>query len=179
MTSHTPGPWIADPDDRPGMEWNIHVVQADSPDNRICFMTSNGPSEANARLIAAAPDLLAALTTLVAHSGYTNLNDAELELEHRLGNGFAPILQAARAAIAKGVATMTDFPAYYALKSLLGGNPDSNYRVIYRGSDHKVVCVFNREMRAWSAGDNHLLNVCLTALLADAAKSKEKPNEQP
>ena len=101
MTSHTPGPWIADPDDRPGMEWNIHVVQADSPDNRICFMTSNGPSRANARLIAAAPDLLAALSALVVHSGYTHMTETELEGEHRQGNGFALILLAARAAIAK------------------------------------------------------------------------------
>lgn len=60
MSKHTPGPWMTDPDDREGMEWNIHIVQADAPDNRICFMASDGP-EANANLIAAAPDMLAAL----------------------------------------------------------------------------------------------------------------------
>jgi hypothetical protein len=40
-----------DHDDREGMEWNIHIVIAENPDNRICFMTSDGPSEANAALI--------------------------------------------------------------------------------------------------------------------------------
>jgi hypothetical protein len=65
LTAHTPGPWRADPDDRDGMEWNIHIVQTASPDQRICFMTSNGPVEANARLIAAAPKMLEALRTII------------------------------------------------------------------------------------------------------------------
>ena len=30
MTEHTPGPWRLDFDDRPGMEWNIHVVLVDN-----------------------------------------------------------------------------------------------------------------------------------------------------
>ena len=47
----TPRPWAIDPDDRPGMEWNIHIAQADDLNRRIAFMTSNGPSEANAALI--------------------------------------------------------------------------------------------------------------------------------
>lgn len=66
----TPGPWILDPDERPGMEWNIHVVEASNPDNRICFMASNGPNEANARLISAAPDLLAALKEAARYVEY-------------------------------------------------------------------------------------------------------------
>lgn len=53
-TQHTPGPWEHD-----GPPHNIIVWS--SPENRICFLTSDGPTEANARLIAAAPDLLAAL----------------------------------------------------------------------------------------------------------------------
>lgn len=60
----TPGPWAVDPDDRPGMEWNNHIVQADNPHIRICFMTSNGPSD-NARLIAAAPSLADAARPIV------------------------------------------------------------------------------------------------------------------
>jgi hypothetical protein len=51
MAKHTPAPWVADPDDRDGMEWNIHVVEAARPHMRICFMTSDGPSEANAAFI--------------------------------------------------------------------------------------------------------------------------------
>lgn len=69
-TEHTPGPWAVDPDDRPGMEWNNHIVQQASPHIAICFMTHSGKrdnseAEANARLIASAPELLAALDLLV------------------------------------------------------------------------------------------------------------------
>ncbi len=59
MSKHTPGPWSLSYDDRPNMEWNIHVVVQDQPHLAVCFMTSDGPSEANAKLIAAAPALLA------------------------------------------------------------------------------------------------------------------------
>lgn len=67
--AHTPGPWAIDRDDRPGMAWNNHIVQADRPHMAICFMTHSGRAdnsecEANARLIAAAPDLLEALEGL-------------------------------------------------------------------------------------------------------------------
>jgi hypothetical protein len=51
MAEHTPTPWYADEDSREGMEWNIHIVQHDNPNNRVCFMTSDGPSEANAAFI--------------------------------------------------------------------------------------------------------------------------------
>ena len=59
---HTPGPWSFDgPPDN-------HIVWSDS-ENRVCFLAhSNGANEArdtaNARLIAAAPELLGALTNL-------------------------------------------------------------------------------------------------------------------
>lgn len=45
---------------------NLHVVDADDPNMRVCFLTSDGPTERRARLIAAAPDLLEALTELLA-----------------------------------------------------------------------------------------------------------------
>lgn len=47
---HTPGPWTWD-----GPPDNIIVWS--SPEDRVCFLTSNGPTEANARLIALAPEL--------------------------------------------------------------------------------------------------------------------------
>lgn len=60
--AHTPGPWRVDIDPRPGMEWNREVV-ADGL--TICFMAHSNlrapeRDEANACLVAAAPDLLAA-----------------------------------------------------------------------------------------------------------------------
>lgn len=55
MSGYTPGPWRYD-----GPR-NNKIVWGGGPDNRICFLTSDGPTEANARLIAASPELLEAL----------------------------------------------------------------------------------------------------------------------
>ena len=66
----TPGPWFVSEDPRDGMEWNRHIATDEAGENRICFM-ANGRDErdeefaANARLIAAAPDLRLALSALV------------------------------------------------------------------------------------------------------------------
>lgn len=66
----TPGDWAVDPDDRPGMAWNNHIVQAADPNFAICFMTHDGTpanrrGQANARLICelrnALPALLSAM----------------------------------------------------------------------------------------------------------------------
>jgi hypothetical protein len=64
ISKHTPGPWSFD-----GPAHNIHVREAARPEMRICFMTSDGPARANARLIAAAPDMLAALRDMRHHFG--------------------------------------------------------------------------------------------------------------
>jgi len=61
--SHTPGPWTI-----AGRETALEVVEARRSRMRVCFLTSDGPCEANAHLIAAAPDLLAALKAVVAIS---------------------------------------------------------------------------------------------------------------
>ncbi len=55
LIGHTPGPWSFD-----GPAHNV-IVWGPEADQRVCFMTSDGAAEANARLISAAPDLLAAL----------------------------------------------------------------------------------------------------------------------
>ncbi|RZN19501.1 hypothetical protein [Bradyrhizobium sp. Leo121] len=47
----SPGPWALEPDHRPGMEWNIHIVLEENPDMRVCFMSTGPQSEANAELI--------------------------------------------------------------------------------------------------------------------------------
>jgi hypothetical protein len=70
MTEHTPGPWTIEEygdDDAPAL-----IIHRDS-ETRVCFMATPGSHgdpakiEADAKLIAAAPDLLAALRGLVEH----------------------------------------------------------------------------------------------------------------
>lgn len=57
----SPGPWIAE-----GPPSNIHIVQADAPHMRVCFLTSNGPTVANAAVLAASWDMLAILKEIVS-----------------------------------------------------------------------------------------------------------------
>lgn len=70
MSKATPGPWIY----RKAVEDDLHSHWIDGPSNQPGGGTRplaevrtyyNGESEANARLIAAAPDLLAAVQSLV------------------------------------------------------------------------------------------------------------------
>lgn len=65
-TGHTPTPWVADPDWREGYSWNIHILDGANPDMRICFMTSDGPAEANAAFIVEAVNSHAALKARIA-----------------------------------------------------------------------------------------------------------------
>ena len=65
---HSKAPWIFD-----GPPDNIHIVQQNEPHMRVCFLTSDGPTEANARLISAAPDLVEAAILL---------EDAEDQRQH-------------------------------------------------------------------------------------------------
>ena len=57
MSEHTKGPWAVF-----GEPTNYHVCMEQMPHMRVCFLTSDGPTTANAFLIAAAPELLEALT---------------------------------------------------------------------------------------------------------------------
>lgn len=58
-----PGPWFVSRDERPGMEWNNHIASVEHPHLEVCSMfhtkddDGNERGEANARLVAAAPDL--------------------------------------------------------------------------------------------------------------------------
>lgn len=86
MSKHSAARWIWD-----GPPDNIHVLEADRPHMRVCFLTSNGPTVERANLIAAAPELLEAL------------KDATLALALLAGadEGHQKYLTAARAVIAK------------------------------------------------------------------------------
>lgn len=72
--SHTPGPWFTEATSRIG-----HVAICDSDGFTVCNPSPMGAD--NARLIAAAPDLLAALESLnaaVIRAGYGNTAMPEL-----------------------------------------------------------------------------------------------------
>lgn len=49
-------PWTADPDDRPGYEWNWHVF--DAKGDRVCFMANGPDSEAKVRHLVATANTL-------------------------------------------------------------------------------------------------------------------------
>lgn len=89
MSKHTPGEWVID--------WNVSRLDIFSADAKTLVASLRRSSlsssideeaKANARLLAAAPDLLEALKALMAR-----------DLENRL-NGFPEVAEA-RAAIAK------------------------------------------------------------------------------
>lgn len=61
MSEHTPGPWAAIPSGEAGQEraWFVHRVGDAKPIAKIAwYAMPKAESDANARLIAAAPDLL-------------------------------------------------------------------------------------------------------------------------
>lgn len=65
-TEHTPKPWKISETDEEGH----YVIESEDGKTAICygagFYGENNPSEANAHLISAAPDLLEALKSVVA-----------------------------------------------------------------------------------------------------------------
>lgn len=82
---HTPGPWHSRP---VGFRGHMEIFTA--RDDLIAALHLRGETAANARLVAAAPDLLAALLHVMPHVG-TNYS----------GKQRYDILETARAAIAK------------------------------------------------------------------------------
>jgi len=90
MSKHTPGPWAAIPDSGEDSEGDWYII---APDEDVI---TTGLSEPDAALIAAAPDLLAALKALSA-----GLHD-EIDMKAHIK---ASEVRAARAAIAKAEGT--------------------------------------------------------------------------
>lgn len=69
-TKHTPGPWLTD-EMMPGDQYR-YVFAAKGP--IVCRVSAFAAGEANARLIAAAPDLLAACKQIL-RMGYSDFGD--------------------------------------------------------------------------------------------------------
>ena len=103
MTEHTPGPWLLGSEqsrDEYALCINRKTLSAriDSI-ARACPMDSPEEAEANARLIATAPDLLAALEAAADH--IADLHSEVIDQGHRLHRKEQAVLDNARAAIAK------------------------------------------------------------------------------
>lgn len=64
-TQHTPGPWNARPTASLGPQWVVYP-EADGPD--IAIIYDHGNTEANAHLIAAAPELLEACRRIAVYA---------------------------------------------------------------------------------------------------------------
>ena len=105
MTKHTPGPWTAEMTDKP---YNVPLIYAAEHTGPIAEIRSRldvaaqhplvvETRNANARLIAAAPDLLAVAQELAASAGYWSEYDVPLGIVDRL-----------RAAIAKATGESHD-----------------------------------------------------------------------
>jgi hypothetical protein len=61
MSNHTPGPWRVYEDDVEG----IHIMGHGAPNEEICIICEKVMTGADAQLIAAAPELLAALKDML------------------------------------------------------------------------------------------------------------------
>jgi hypothetical protein len=95
---HTPGPWVADLETYPIMvrsqseTWPLVDELGNEEGRTGVFIANTGDNKANARLIAAAPDLLEALKVILRdHMAVHGVGDLEMQ----------PALFQARAAIAK------------------------------------------------------------------------------
>lgn len=106
-SAHTPGPWRWDrgivPPDGPERYADIYV---DSGDTIIAHFNDLVPEGlANARLIAAAPELLALAQSLqrwlMKDAGPSHISDDDMRVYHLDGGVLANLLDEARAAIAK------------------------------------------------------------------------------
>lgn len=90
---HSPAPWIWE-----GPADNIHVVQAKAPHMRVCFLTSNGPTVANANLIAAAPELYRMLVAAQAALKSYQYGNASPELAEEICAAIDPVIDKVRGA---------------------------------------------------------------------------------
>jgi hypothetical protein len=101
MSKHTPGPWEVGYHDKHGQR----TVLSQHIEICTCWHHSVGAiekeMEANARLIAAAPDLLAALELIASFGGKTLIGDGRYD--EGAAHAFAQAADVASAALAKAV----------------------------------------------------------------------------
>jgi len=81
--NHTPGPWVYYYE----QIGNQHIVWSDN--SRIVSLSMNDDAESNARLIAAAPDLLAVLQDLQESAGYWSEYDVPIGIVDRINAAIA------------------------------------------------------------------------------------------
>ena len=93
-TNHTPGPWSV------GTKIKDVVFSGDRAICGPCYYRTAEENAANARLIASAPDLLAALEQLAAQDPFTCADDAPIPVRQAYAILNASIARA-RAAIAR------------------------------------------------------------------------------
>lgn len=98
-TKHTPGPWeTCDPEDYGDYDGNCRVILGD--DLRVAVVLGvDGENEANAHLIAAAPDLLEALHECAEY--FDRFADAEFTQDGPNPNREMTLLQSVTRAIDK------------------------------------------------------------------------------
>ena len=94
---HTPGPWTWNRDETAMQEFRGYSITG--PDGLVIIPPEAIQNEANARLIASAPSLLAALEDIAA---FENLDENEVERAHAY-----QAVSIARAAVAKATRTET------------------------------------------------------------------------
>jgi hypothetical protein len=99
MSAHTPGPWSCEPTPE-SSHWDWKVTQPRINGRRPYIGIDTDNAEADSRLIAAAPDLLAALLLLQAEVVASGNADAD-------DFGWPRALSAAHAAIAKATGKST------------------------------------------------------------------------
>ena len=93
---HTPGPWSVEKGDPECGNYGWYVCHPDTVDEESAICNLSVEAEANARLIAAAPELLEALKECITDDGATGMRSIELARKR-----LAAINKLARAAIAK------------------------------------------------------------------------------
>ena len=81
MSKHTPGPWSCHHDEVDDFS-SVEITPKTGPSRWVCDL--NQPNHvANARLIAAAPELLSALRELLTLGQQESIEDGELEAAQR------------------------------------------------------------------------------------------------